>query len=589
MNMTMANQLRVFDIAICGAGLAGLTLARQIKLEQPERTVVLIERAARPLTLAAHKVGESSVELGAHYLGEKLQLHNYFTEEHYKKMGLRYFFGDSTGPLEKRPEFGLSCFPFVSSYQIDRGKLENDLRSFNQELGIELIEGKSVNAINLAPGCEQMHEVVLDQAPGTTHTNNTANLQEKIQARWVVDAMGRRRYLQKKLELAGKTRGKCSSSWFRVEGRIDLDDLVAEEQAWHDRVPNRRRYFSTNHLMGNGYWVWLIPLATGYTSVGIVTQESIHPFDTYNTYERATAWLCKHEPKLATHLEQCRHVDFRCMRRYSHTSQQVFSEGRWACVGEAGVFADPFYSPGTDMIGFANSITTEMIKLDFASKLTAERVSEYNRFYIGMNNALTTNIQVGYPFFGNAMVMVAKLLWDNSAAWAYACPQMFNSTYLDPEKSARFRKATTRFFSLTQRMQRLFVEWSTKASGQISYEFMDYLSLNFLREWRLRNLQSGKSTEELIADQHYNMERFEELAQVLFLLAVEDVMPEQLEHFPDPLWLNAWRIGLDPNRWEKDRLFEPISAPRDFSAMYAEIRSRFFVKEAKADPLQAPN
>lgn len=586
--MTMSNQVRVFDIAICGGGLAGLTLARQIKLTQPERTVLLIERTARPLTQAAHKVGESSVELGAHYLGEKLQLHSYFTEQHFKKLGLRYFFGDSTGPLEKRPEFGLSSFPTVSSYQIDRGKLENDLRSLNQELGIELIEGKIVKAVNLAPSGEQMHEVVLEQAPGVVRTNGRAHFHETIQARWVVDAMGRRRYLQKKLGLAGKTKGKCSSSWFRVEGRIDLDDLVtkdlvAESGNWHARVPNRQRYFSTNHLMGDGYWVWLIPLVTGYTSVGIVTQESIHPFETYNTYERAIAWLRKHEPTLATHLKQCQPVDFRCMRRYSHTSRQVFSEQRWACVGEAGVFADPFYSPGTDMIGFANSITNEMIKLDFAGQLTAEQVSEYNRFYIGMNNALTTNIQAGYPFFGNAMAMVAKLLWDNSAAWAYACPQMFNSTYLDPEKSAQFRKATTRFFSLTQRMQRLFVEWSTQSAVRLSYEFMDYLSLNFLCEWRLRNLQSGKSTEELIADQHYNMARFEELAQALFLLAVEDVMPEQLERFPDPVWLNAWRVGLDPERWEKERLFEPTSAPRDFSAMYTEIRSRFFVKEAKAD------
>jgi len=76
---------------------------------------------------------------------------------------------------------------------------------------------------------------------------------------------------------------------------------------------------------------------------------------------------------------------------------------------------------------------------------------------------------------------------------------------------------TARFFPLAQRMQRLFIEWAACSSGRLSYDFLDYLSLDFLREWRLRNLQSGKSTEELIADQHDNMERFEELAQALFL------------------------------------------------------------------------
>ena len=251
--------------------------------------------------------------------------------------------------------------------------------------------------------------------------------------------------------------------------------------------------------------------------------------------------------------------------------------------GEAGLFADPFYSPGTDMIGFGNSIAAEMVRLDFAGELTADLVTQYNRFYIGMNNALTTNIQSGYPFFGNAVVMAGKLLWDNSAAWAFACPQMFNSTYLHPQKNAQFRQITTRFFSLTQRMQRLFIEWSAKSPGQLNYDFLDYLGLDFLREWRLRNLQSGKSTEDLIEDLHYNMARFEELAQVLFVLAVEDVMPEYLDRFSEPFWINAWRVGLDPDRWERDRLFHPTSPSRDLRAMREQIRSHFYVKELMAD------
>lgn len=583
-NRVENNKISTYDVAICGGGLAGLTLARQIKLEQPERSVVVIEQTSRPLPEATHTVGESSVELSANYLGEKLQLSEYFTQEHFKKMGLRYFFRKGTAPLEERPEFGLSKFPVVDSYQIDRGKLENDLRRFTVEAGISFIEGKRIKDIHLADNWQDAHEILLQNPPRTVQTNGNVKTPETLYARWVIDAMGRRRFLQKKLNLVRETKAKCSAVWFRLAGRIDVSDMVPDHNPWQRRVPDRQRYFSTNHFMGNGYWIWLIPLATNYTSIGIVAQESIHPFDTYNTYERAQSWLLTHEPQLATHIQHHTPLDFRCMRRYSYSSQQVFSAQRWACVGDAGLFPDPFYSPGMNMMGFANTITTEMIRLDFAGQLTTERVDGYNRYYIGMNDSLTTNIQLGYPFFGNAMVMVAKLLWDNSAAWASSCPQMFNTTYLDPEKQQQFRQATARFFPLAQRMQRMFVEWSTKSSGQLSYHFMDYLGLDFLREWRLRNLQSGKSMEELIADQCYNMERFEELAQVLFLLAVEDVMPEQLDRFPDPLWINAWRVGLDPDRWEKDRLFHPTSAPRDLSAMREQIRSRFYVKEAHLAP-----
>ena len=274
--------MKSYDVAICGGGLAGLTLARQIKLQQPDRSVALIERVMRPLPEATHKVGESSVELGANYLAEKLQLSAYFSEHHFKKMGLRYFFGDSTGPFERRPEFGLSAFPAIDSYQIDRGKFENDLRQLNASSGIEVIEGRKVQKICLATD-QQAHKISLESQRSTN--------QETIYARWVIDAMGRRRYLQKKLNLSRKTEAKCSAIWFRLAGRVDIDDLVSGMSEWHTRVPDRQRYFSTNHLMGDGYWVWLIPLATNKTSVGIVTQESIHPFETFNTYERAIKWL----------------------------------------------------------------------------------------------------------------------------------------------------------------------------------------------------------------------------------------------------------------------------------------------------------
>ncbi|MGH8655233.1 MAG: FAD-dependent oxidoreductase, partial [Gammaproteobacteria bacterium] len=83
-----------------------------------------------------------------------------------------------------------------------------------------------------------------------------------MRARWVVNAMGRRRFLQRKLGLLGltvKSTMPHSAAWWRVKGRADVCDLVSESKTrWHERVPGRMRYFSTTHLMGDGYWVWLI-------------------------------------------------------------------------------------------------------------------------------------------------------------------------------------------------------------------------------------------------------------------------------------------------------------------------------------------
>lgn len=555
----------IYDVVICGGGLAGLTLARQLKQTLPQHSVLLVDRLKRPLPEVAFKVGESTAEAGTFYLSEILKLGDYFEEKHFQKMGLRYFFGPSNGPFEARPEYGLTNFPSVGSYTIDRGLLENDLRQLNEADGIEMLEGVKVTDVVLASD-EQPHQVILHNGRATPQT---------VKAKWVIDATGRRRFLQKKLGLARKRRLNCSAGWFRIKGRVDVSDFVPRERTtWHSRVPHPRGY-ATTHLMGHGYWVWLIPLLGDYTSIGIVCLNGIHDFADFNTYPRAMEWLQKHEPHLARYLADYPPLDFRCMKRCSYTAQKVFSSQRWACVGEAATFADPFYAPGTDMTGFGNSITTEMIKLDTEGQLTPKIVRGYNQFFLGLNDALTDSIQVTYPFFGHETVMTAKLLWDATAAWSFVSPRMFNSYYLDLRKSAKIRAVTARFFSLTRRMYQLFIDWGKKSPGRLSFDFVDYLSIPYLSKLRQRNLQPGKEMDELLADQKINMERVEELAQVLFLLAIEDVMPEQLERFPKPVWLNAWRVSLQPDKWESDGLFSPKSAPRDLSEMRNEVRGLF--------------
>ena len=66
-----------FDVVICGGGMAGLSMARQLKLELPGITSAVLDRESRPLPEAAWKVGEATTEFGAHYLTEYLQLSDY--------------------------------------------------------------------------------------------------------------------------------------------------------------------------------------------------------------------------------------------------------------------------------------------------------------------------------------------------------------------------------------------------------------------------------------------------------------------------------------------------------------------------------
>lgn len=566
---------KIYDVVICGGGLAGSTLARQLKLTMPELSVVVLDRYAYPLPEAAFKVGESSVYDGAYYFSQILQLEDYFDKEHLPKLGLRYFYGNTRGEFHKRPEFGISDFPpNPNSYQIDRGKLENDLRLFNKEMGIEMLEHCLVQDIHLAENSEEPHQIIYVQ-----QDNKQTNT---IKARWVVDAMGRRRYIQRKLGFAKPNDPKFNAAWFRVKGRFDLSDFVpSTEKKWHDRVPNKIRYYSTNHLCGEGYWVWLIPLSTNHTSVGIVASEEFQPFSEFHTQELAFDWLERNEPVLAEHLKEREVIDFKKMPKYSYSSTKVFSVNRWGCVGEAAVFADPLYSPGSDLIAYANTWQTHLIKLDREGKLTEEIVDEASRFYIGLNDSFSESIHNNYSYTGNGVVMAMKNLWNLAVGPAFVSPLIFNLAFLDSQKSSKiFIGAADRVVELDKRMEQLLLDWRAKSLRRLDFEFIDYWKgIPFLMEMRYRNLRSNKTEEELIEDHVLNLKDSEEFAIAIFLLALEDTMPEMLSKFPQSMWLNAWAISLDPEKWEEEGLFEPTTKPRDLSLVMGQLRNCFEIKD----------
>jgi len=560
------SQADAYDVVICGGGLAGSTLARQLKLQKPELKVVVLDRMARPLPEASFKVGESTVEVGAFYLGNTLQLTDYFEEQHCIKLGLRYFFNNQETQFHKRPELGLSEFHLPNSYQIDRGKFENDLRQFNLEAGVKLLENCLVTEIDLASGLQQHHKVVYTQGSGEQKITNS------IKARWVVDAMGRRRFLQQKLGLTKPNSELFNAVWFRVEGRLDVSDFVPRiEEEWHNRVPNNNRYYSTNHLCGEGYWVLTIPLSTGHTSIGIVARQDIHPLKNYHNYELASQWLTENEPILAFHLKDQQPKDFRKMPKYSYSSKQVFSAERWACIGEAGLFSDPFYSPGTDIIGFGNSLTTQLIELDFENRLEKKKVEDANQFYLTYNDGITFSNQNVYNCLGNGTVMTMKFIWDVLTGWTFSGLLMFNSIFLDQQFRIKIQQTNAKLFTLSYRMQKLFQDWSNKSLHKVNFEFLDYLSIPFIDELRTRNLQANKTESEIIQDFVMSLDLIEETAQVIFELAVEDTMPEKLATINSTGWINAWAISLDSHKWEIEELFYPKGQARNLDVVRHQL------------------
>jgi 2-polyprenyl-6-methoxyphenol hydroxylase-like FAD-dependent oxidoreductase len=79
-------------VLILGGGLAGLTLALQLRTRDPSLRIGVIERRRHPVPEAAFKIGESTVEIGAWYFSDVLGLRPHLAAEQIVKFGFRFFF-----------------------------------------------------------------------------------------------------------------------------------------------------------------------------------------------------------------------------------------------------------------------------------------------------------------------------------------------------------------------------------------------------------------------------------------------------------------------------------------------------------------
>jgi flavin-dependent dehydrogenase len=492
-----------YEVVIMGGGLAGLLLAHQLKRAAPDLSILVVERNRHPVPLAAHKVGESSVEVAAHYFVDVLGLGEHFKSQQLPKLGLRFFFtsGDNRD-ITQRVEAGLSDYLKVISFQIDRGKLENWLAVEAARLGVEFRSGVKVDEVEIDRGG---HTVTLDEG----------GARSRVTARWLVDASGRPGILKRRLGLALPNQHDVNAAWFRVDRKIALDDWSADA-AWRARVPSGQRWLSTNHLMGPGYWLWFIPLADDRTSIGLVSDARLVPFEETSDHERLMEWMRRHEPQAAQSLEGLAPMDFRVLKHFSHDCQQVYSEDRWFITGEAGAFLDPLYSPGSDFIAFSNTYVGDLILADRAGDPDLEVLIERaNNFYLFAYRMALRTFQGQYPLMGNAQVYVVKQIWDLVSYWTMIALPIFHDKTTDWEFMARVIPYWARMGRLNDRMQDFFHDWM--AIEPAAYE-AGFVRHNGLSEFMKFNddLVAGLADEEIIAHLDRNLVYLEEMAREAF-------------------------------------------------------------------------
>lgn len=349
------------DVLVIGGAFSGASCALLLRRWLPDSSILVVERS----TEFDRKVGEATVELSTLFMHRVLGLADFLARHQLPKHGLRFWFSDGGDRrLDEMTEIGPAEVPRLPSFQLERAAVDQHLLETAAAEGAEVMRPAKVASVEL--GWPESR-VEIEAEDGTRRT---------VAARWVVDASGRHAYLARRLRIHHRVEEHPTAAlWGRWRGVADLDGpavLGVDPRA--PRIPAvvPSRQLATNHFCGYGWWCWVIPLASGETSIGVVYDKSLveppgdTPIERYEAFLRSRAGLSELIADATLDRD-----DFRGYRHLPYRTERYAEKG-WALVGDAASFMDPFYSPGLDHAGISVYATARMIEDDLAGRLAEE-------------------------------------------------------------------------------------------------------------------------------------------------------------------------------------------------------------------------
>jgi flavin-dependent dehydrogenase len=389
------------DVVILGGAFSGAATALLLKRRLPSARVLIVEKAAE----FDRKVGESTTEVSSCFMTRVLGISTYLGHHQLAKQGLRMWFARTPEEkFEDCAEIGARYNSRLSGFQVDRATLDEHLLSLAVAAGCELWRPAKVTSLELGGAARNTVDVKIGDES------------RRVMAKWVVDASGRAAIVARKLGILQPLDGHpVNALWARYTGVKDWDghELRAKHPRWAGATSTSRAW-ATNHLMGLGWWCWIIPLKGGDTSIGLVYDTRLFtPPEGGSIAERVLAH-CRAQPVGREMLGDAQPVpgDQRAYSALPYFSERLMGDG-WAIVGDAGNFIDPLYSPGLDFCAFTTHGAHSLIARALGGAEVSADIASFNgRFAFCYRAWFESIYRDKYYYLGDAELMAAAFLLD---------------------------------------------------------------------------------------------------------------------------------------------------------------------------------
>ena len=342
------------------------------------------------------------------FLTRRLAMWHHLEREQLPKEGLRYWFTNArvTGHADAS-ETGAFIRSVVPSFQLRRDRLDEHLLATAVAEGAELLRPARVSDVTVG----KFDHRVRVETNGETRD---------ISCRWLLDATGRVNLLGRKLNLIERNEEHPTAAiWCRWKNVRHIDDLAVRVGIAGGNVGSRR--LGTNHYTGYGFWIWVIPLGNGETSIGLVFDKRL--VDLHHSRNRAADFVAflNAIPSLRELLEgaEPRLEDLRFYGSLPYATKQYMGEG-WALLGDAAAFLDPYYSPGLDHASFTAEATVEIIGKDAMSVDVAPLIAEHNATFLRSYWRFFRAIYKDkYYYMGESDLLSASVLIDTAQYYLF--------------------------------------------------------------------------------------------------------------------------------------------------------------------------